>query len=278
LHQLVSSLADPVPRTIVGFLLALVVAAIAVRARSLTRSGGVAATLTGGAVVAGAGWWVGVILILYFVSSSILSTLLRRTPVASEQARGKQRDAWQVLANGGVAAALALLSLLVDHPEPLILATVGSIAGAAADTWATELGRLSRSAPRMITTGRRVVAGTSGAISAPGTLASLAAASCIGLLASVPALPVTVLSWGEVFLVVTVAGLAGSLADSLLGATLQERRWCPTCQQPTEQSIHRCGTATDHAGGLKWMTNDTVNCLAVLVSGIVAGLGAAVLS
>ena len=146
---------DPIPRAIAGFLLALLVAIIAGRARSLTGSGVVATTLVGGSVVAGAGWWAGIILILYFVSSSSLSSLTRGVHGASEQARGRQRDAWQVLANGGVAAVFALTSLLGNHPEPLIMATVGSIAGATADTWATELGRFSRSSRDWSPRGKR---------------------------------------------------------------------------------------------------------------------------
>jgi uncharacterized protein (TIGR00297 family) len=237
----------------------------------------VATTLVGGSVVAGAGWWAGVILVLYFVSSSALSSLTRGVYGASEQARGKQRDAWQVVANGGPAAAFSLASLLVDHPQPLIMATVGSIAGAAADTWATEVGRFSRSLPRLVTTWQGVPAGTSGAISKTGTLASLAAATCIGLLAGTSGIPVPRLSGVEVFGVIIVAGILGSLADSILGATVQERRWCPACQQPTEQRVHRCGTVTIHVGGREWMTNDVVNCLAVLMSGAAAGFGTIVL-
>jgi uncharacterized protein (TIGR00297 family) len=273
LQQLLSTMDEPVPRAIAGFLLAFLVAIVAHRFRSLTGSGVVATTLVGGSVVAGSGWWAGVILILYFVSSSGLSFVTRGKPDSIEQARGKQRDAWQVLANGGAAAAFALAGLVVSNPEAWIMATVGSIAGAAADTWATELGRFSRSPPRLVTTWRQVPSGTSGAISMAGTLASLAAATCIALLAAGPGLLVSGLSSAQVFGVVTIAGILGSLTDSILGATLQERRWCPECRKPTEQRPHRCGADTIHVGGLKWMTNDMVNCLAVCVSGAVAGLG-----
>jgi uncharacterized protein (TIGR00297 family) len=179
-----------------------------------------------------------------------------------------------VLANGGVAAAFALTGLLVNHPEPLIMATIGSIAGAAADTWATEVGRFNRALPRMITTWRPAPPGTSGAISLAGTLASLTAAMCIGLLATAPGLPVSRWSSAEVFSVITLAGMLGSLTDSILGATVQERRWCPACQKPTEQRIHRCGNVTIHVGGQRWMSNDVVNCLAVCVAGAGAGFGA----
>jgi uncharacterized protein (TIGR00297 family) len=276
-HQIFSAIAEQPARTVAGFLLGLLVALAAGRAHSLTNSGIVASTVVGGSVVAGTGWWPGVILVVYFVSSSGLSSLTRATREPSEQARGKERDAWQVLANGGVAAAFALASLLVDHPGPLIVAALGSISGAAADTWATELGRFGRSHPRLFTTGQRVPSGTSGAISSTGTIASITAAVCIGLLASVPASPASGLSGVEVGIVVASAGMLGSFTDSLLGATVQERRWCPSCHKPTEQRVHRCGSVTAHAGGVQWITNDVVNCLAVLVAGTSAALGATML-
>lgn len=275
--QLLTALSDPLPRAIAGFLLALLVAIVAGRARALTGSGMAATTLVGGSVVAGAGWWTGVILILYFVTSSGLSQLTRNQPGTTEQARGHRRDAWQVAANGGAAAVFSLASLVASHPDPLIMAAIGSIAGAAADTWATELGRFSRTRPHLVTSWQRMPPGTSGAISATGTLASLSAATFIGLLASAPFLPAVDLSWSTVVAIVTLAGLLGSLADSLLGATVQERRWCPVCQQPTERRVHRCGTATVHTGGVQWVTNDVVNFVAVVVAGAVAGCGTVLL-
>jgi uncharacterized membrane protein len=65
-------------------------------------------------------------------------------------------------------------------------------------------------------------------------------------------------------------GLAGVLVDSLLGATVQRRRWCPACERQTERTTHDCGTPTAPRGGLAWLDNDMVNLLSNAAGGLVA--------
>ena len=132
---------------------------------------------------------------------------------------------------------------------------IGGLATVTADTWATELGTLSRTAPRLVTTGRGRPAGTSGGISVLGTLAALAGAATIGLAAGL--LP-NGLSWWTALPLGLVSGLAGSLIDSLLGATLQRQGYCPACQAATEARIHHCGAATNLTRGCSWLGNDAV--------------------
>jgi uncharacterized membrane protein len=62
-------------------------------------------------------------------------------------------------------------------------------------------------------------------------------------------------------LVVTVAGFVGSVADSLLGATIQRMYWCKKCQKLTERQVHSCGEKAEYKQGLKWVDNDVVNFL-----------------
>ncbi len=272
---------DSSARAMAGTVLALVVAITAYRARSLTVSGAVATTCVGGAVVAGAGWWAGWVLIAYFATSSALSRLPHQTGETVEQARGKQRDAWQVLANGGVPALLALGIPLANAPGILTLGCLGGIAAAAADTWATEIGRLSPSLPRLITTWRTVPAGTSGAISLIGSLGALVGAAFIATLSAIGwrlDLPISSIGALTGCGILLVAGLGGALADSLIGATVQERRWCPHCDKPTEQRIHRCGTSTVHQGGWEWMTNDAVNATSIAAAAAIAMVLAAAFS
>jgi uncharacterized protein (TIGR00297 family) len=72
------------------------------------------------------------------------------------------------------------------------------------------------------------------------------------------------------------SGLAGSLADSLMGATIQAMYYCPTCEKETERRVHGCGTPTLPLRGIPWFDNDVVNFIATLFGalvGIVLHLG-----
>ena len=147
------------------------------------------------------------------------------------------------------------------YPES-ILPWIGfavSLAAVNADTWATELGVLNPTQPRMITNlGKRVEKGTSGGISFLGTLASLLGAAVIALPAAFlsPAGTLPPVYW----LLITASGLAGSLFDSFLGATVQAMYYCPTDRKETEKHpLHTCCTPTVHIRGWKWLENDLVN-------------------
>jgi len=69
-----------------------------------------------------------------------------------------------------------------------------------------------------------------------------------------------------------IGGVAGALFDSLLGATVQSRRWCDTCQRETEHIVHQCGTATKNVRGFQWMDNDMVNFLSSAAGGLIAAI------
>jgi uncharacterized protein (TIGR00297 family) len=248
-----------------GLALALAIALAAWRAGALSASGAVAATVVG-TLAAAAGWEWAALLIAYFVSATALSRLgearkARRT--ARVVAKGGRRDAVQVLANGGVFAGAAALSLVAPWPGWAAVG-VGSLSAAAADTWGTELGTLVGSAPRLVTTGRRVPPGTSGAVTAPGMAATVAGALFTGGAA-------WMLGWPrEIVGAAAAGGFAGALADSLVGATLQARRRCDRCAADTEQPVHACGAPTRHAGGVAWLENDLVNVVCAFVGGATA--------
>lgn len=138
-----------------------------------------------------------------------------------------------------------------------------------ADTWATELGVLTKCQPRLITTFRTVETGTSGAISMTGILASLGGAALVGVsvvgalfLESniIARLDYTVSLW-ILAGVAVMSGLVGSLVDSLLGATVQSKNFCSFCKMETEKTIHSCGIPTRFLRGCKWLNNDMVNLL-----------------
>ena len=247
-------------RVMVGVALAILVASLARRAGFLSTRGAFAAAITGMLALA-AGWSWGALLVVYFVSASIASHIGRRVKeqrTASIVAKGGARDAVQVLANGAGFIVAAAGSLVWPDERWLALA-VGSLA-------ATELGTLAGGAPRLIVGGRRVPAGTSGGITLVGTVSALAGATFIALVAAALRIP------PKVCVAAAIGGIAGAMLDSLLGATLQARRWCDACNLATERRIHTCGTTTRHDRGMRWVDNDAVNFISSSSGGLLAAL------
>ena len=245
-------------------MIAVSIAFAARRTRTLSTSGAVAAAIVGALAIA-AGWSWGALLIGFFVTASALSKLGERKkeelagPVVQKSG---ERDARQVLANGGVYALSALGYLLV--PSPIWYATAaGALAASTADTWSTEVGTLLGGEPVSILSWKSVPAGTSGGITLLGTLAGIAGAVFIAAGAALA-------HWPIAFAAVALGGLTGTLADSVLGATLQSRRWCDLCAKPTERTVHSCGTSTRHAGGLAGFDNDAVNMVCSGVGALIA--------
>lgn len=255
-------------RAALGFLAACLVALAARRAHALSASG-IGAAVVAGTVAVAAGWAWGGLLVAYFAASLALSRLRASEKAARTGdvvAKGGARDAIQVAANGGLFAIAALGATLLADSSWSGLATaiaLGALAASAADTWATEIGSLATAPPRSIITGRPVPAGTSGGVNLPGIAAMFAGAAFVVLGARALSIDAPVAA-------VITAGVSGALADSVIGATLQDRRWCDVCAQSTERLVHGCGTTTRHAGGLSAMDNDFVNLLATLVGGAVA--------
>lgn len=275
---------------ILGLVLSAAVAGLAYWRGSLALSGAVGAVVVGTLVFGLGGWVWGVLLVLFFVSSSALSHFKEpeKATAAEKFEKGHQRDLGQVLANGGLGAMIAALSALV--PEALVpqmlwfFCFVGVMATVTADTWATELGTLSARPPRLITSGRAVEVGTSGGISGLGVAVSLAGGALIGLAAGACGslaglVPPTIAAVLLMTLIGAVSGLAGSLADSLLGATVQQIYYCDVCGKDTERRVHRCGNPTRPLRGWPWMNNDLVNLLSSLAGGVLAAvLGTALLA
>ena len=246
---------------ICGIILAIIISYLAYRAHSLNKSGALTATLIGTVIFGIGGWQWAILLLTFFITSSALSRSFRNRKQALREkySKGHERDAGQVLGNGAMAALFA--GFHAFYPESMIpwIGFAASLAAVNADTWGTELGVLNPTPPHLITDlKKRVEKGTSGGISLFGTFASLLGSSVIALLAVLlsPTGTLTTAHW----LLITFAGLAGSLFDSLLGATVQAMYYCPTDKKETERHpLHTCGTETVHLRGWKWLNNDWVN-------------------
>jgi uncharacterized protein (TIGR00297 family) len=250
----------------IGALLAAAIAVGAYRAHALSTSGAIAAFVVGALVFGATGLAGAAVLLAFFVPSTLLSRIGRARKIALRDV-GKQgpRDAWQVLANGGVAALCALLAVRGD--AGFAAAFAGAFAAASADTWGTEIGTLSRQAPVSILTFRRIPTGLSGGITTNGSLATIAGALCVAA--------VSTLVHVSAFWPVVAGGVAGAFFDSLLGASVQALRWCPQCAVACETNPHHCGSATTLRRGVAWLENDAINFAATLFGALVAGCLAA---
>jgi uncharacterized protein (TIGR00297 family) len=221
-----------------------------------------AAWLVGVMILEGTGWEGGAVLAAFFVSSSLVSRIasgagsLRRNPPPLDP-KGNRRDAWQVCVNGGPAALAAMLPL---DPTLKIWLVTASLAAAAADTWATSVGLLSRKPPRLLWSRRMVPPGTNGGVTAIGTAGAVAGAALVAATGALATGRLALLPLG------TLIGFLGMVMDSLLGGTVQGRFHCSRCDQPSEWAIHRCGTPTHLSGGWGWLNNDGVNFLATALA------------
>ena len=257
-------------RLLVGLALAAAVSLGAWRLGALTGSGALAASLVGGLTYGLGGLPAALLLIAFFGPSSLLSRAYarRKRKVSANFAKGGGRDWAQVTANGGMPV-LALLAGAADWLAMPVAWTVfaAALATVTADTWATELGVLSKSPPRLITTGKIVPAGTSGGISTLGNLVALGAALFIGVAAWLLAQPAPI----QILLIGGVAGVLGSFFDSYLGAMVQAIYYCPKCKKETERHpTHSCGTKTRLLRGWPWLNNDWVNFLSAAAGALLA--------
>lgn len=228
----------------VGLVLSAGTAAGARWLRLLTRDGAVAAIVVGTLVFGGGGWRPAVLLVLFFLTSSLLTRWQTQRKSQPEHSRVgavmRGRSGMQVLANGLVAAALAVWYDLAPSSEVLV-AFAGAVAASTADTWATEIGLLSPTPPRLIATGGVVPPGQSGGVTWLGTAGGVAGAAILALVGS------TLLQ--TPILAVTAAGSAAMVLDSVLGATVEGRRGM------TNDTVNLCATT---AGALFAYLLDTL--------------------
>ena len=171
---------------------------------------------------------------LFVVAGSVLSKagLKKKQALGVAEAREGKRGIGNVAANLLVPALCCLAYPASGGNPACLLAFAGAISAAFADTASSELGVLSKAPPVLITSWKPVAHGTNGAITPLGLVAALGASSLTAVaglsggffnlilspLGRVSAINLALLSG-----IVIAAGIMGSLMDSLLGATLEDK-------------------------------------------------------
>lgn len=158
------------------------------------------------------------VMLAFFIAGSACTRFryAEKENLGVEQNRGGARGYRNVFANGGVSVAAAILFGVTQNPVFAAM-FVGSVATAAADTVASEIG-VTGGTPYMITTGKKVPAGTNGGVTLIGELSALICAigiSAVAFFLGVIDLPT--------FAICSLAGLVGTNIDSLAGAVIENR-------------------------------------------------------
>jgi len=209
----------------------------------LTRAGWVHAGILGTLLWGSLGWRGWLAVVLYLALGSLVTRLgfRRKQEAGLAEGRGGRRGPENVWGSAATGAVLALLSTAPAAPVGLLLLGFSaSFSAKLADTCGSEIGKRWGRTTLLITNLRPVPRGTEGAISLEGSLASLVGSGAMALLMLGLGL---IGSWAAWWLV-TLVGLAATLLESLIGATLQPR--------------------------LAWLSNELVNGLQTLIAALLA--------
>jgi uncharacterized protein (TIGR00297 family) len=199
-------------------LVTLAFAAFGWAVRGVTRAGAFAGGIVCLALLAGAGWagFAALCTVFALTWAATHFGYARKQSLGTAEARSG-RTAAQVIANLGVATLCAVALVLRRDPQ-FLLALGAALAEAAADTVSSEIGQASGGMPRLVTRWIEAPVGTDGAVTVAGTMAGIGAALIVSAVFAFAA-PLG----GHGFAVCASAGIAGTFADSLLGATLERR-------------------------------------------------------
>ena len=261
---------SPLLLLLIGAPLNFVAGVLSFMRKSVDVTGAAAGAVVGTVIFVSAGPLLWLLLAAFVVSSSAFTRFRESEKrwLGAVQEKGGRRDMVQVLANGGVGMLMALLLRLTLWPG-FALGLAAAFASANADTWASEIGVLSRRTSVSLIPPRRVPRGVSGGVTLLGLFASLCGSLLVALIFGLENLNGTK-SLARLAVLIgftTAAGILGSLIDSVLGSTVQaqyeepkELHGGPASLVVTERRISR-GAANVLIHGVPFITNDVVNFL-----------------
>jgi uncharacterized membrane protein len=195
--------------------------------------------------------------------------------------QGKARDHWQVLANGGIFMLLAFLAFangagwlniylgiqsnVVSFGETCNLLALISLSVSCADTLSSDIGRVWGGNPRNILSGKKMIKGVSGGVTFAGFVGAFLGAAAISVFAFYS--DFTLLGdHKNLFWLVLIFGVFGSIMDSVLGAIFQAKYLDETGKLVDSSAGGRRALGK----GIEWVTNDVVNAITGVLMLLVA--------
>jgi len=252
---------------IFGFFLSFVIAGLAYRKKSLSKSGMIAAILLG-TLVYGWGHWVFYLFMMFFFMSSLvirkIVTILYPSAhkALTDHKRKHEARSWiQVLANGGILGIISFVYSFAPSPFLIFVAAL-SMAASTSDTWASEIGILSQEKPKSLIRRQIMDKGLSGGVTGLGLWASLGGSALVSLVFGIFLLFTNglLLNTGLAVLLCMIGGFSGSLLDSVLGEFFQAKY-----RTLKSEIVEVSDSSTDALiHGVAWVDNNFVNFISNL--------------
>ncbi len=214
--------AADVAQWLTALLINTLLIALAQRLPLLTRNGWIHAGALGTILWGCLGWRGWLAVVLYLALGSLVTKLgfAQKQAAGLAEARGGKRGPANVWGSALTGAVLALLiGMGVGSERLLLIGFAASFAAKLADTFGSEIGKRWGRTTVLITNLHRVPAGTEGAISLEGTLASVVGSALMTVLVLALGL---IASPADAALVASV-GVVATLLESVLGALVQGR-------------------------------------------------------
>lgn len=291
-------------RVLIAIILALGLAAHGYSKKSLSATGAVSAFIVGFTSFASS-YRFGLILILFYYTSSKLTKLKEnvKAKLEDDYVSGGRRGAVQVLACSLFGTLVCVLftiwigedshidfgnspndsqlsipfiKLSKNHAAAYLWsAYIAHYSCATADTWASEVGILSKEKPRLVTTLREVPHGTNGGISLLGTFASMAGGAFIGIIFWVMSLrgfenKIYEAPQYPMIIVGLLSGFLGSLIDSLLGATVQATYYSTEKKCIVKKMSSIESDKIDRVCGINILSNEAVNIVSIVLTMVIS--------
>lgn len=262
----------PIEQAVAWLSFMIATTTFAYRMRVIDRFGAVAAIPMGFIILYfGSVLWF-LVLLIFFVTASLFTKYKykQKQKMGLSEGNDGARGWKSVIANGGPAAAFAILYYLSHNNPVFTLSFTGSLSFALSDTVATEVGLLSKAKPRSILTGKEINTGQSGGVTVRGEIAALTGSILIGTVSGL------LLSEGillQILVILPAAITAGTIAtniDSIFGATIQAKYRCINCKKCLEKRAIHCNVFTIQERGIPLIDNNVVNLLAAIIGAAIS--------